>query len=326
MLEKIITPHWLHPRFRYQNVRIIHSIRLAVAMLISQMVANKVGGQHGVWITVTVAVVLASLPHTGSVLEKSRQRLLGTAMGALTGFILLYLTEWHPGVSWLAMLLVFGLTGYWAVGKNGYIPLIGCVTTAIILGSHTMEIGLWRTMNVFLGITLAIAFSQLFPERARDHWFFLLEESVEQLIWLYRELTERQTWQSTLDDELRARQGKMRELLAACARESGIAPASLRQVLSQLHRAQISIEFMASETGQADRQTSEPQMTHANIVGEFQQLAAWFGLPMSSASSSNAQSQSQKQTWLCDALQRHLVALNTQLAEILPKLKSQALT
>lgn len=313
--------HWLHPRFRYQQVGKVHAVRLALAFLTSHLLATTLNEPYAVWMSVTIMVVMGSLPHTGSILEKGRQRFVGTTLGAIGGFMVILTARYNPVLAGVLSFTLIAIGGYMAVGRGGYIAQLTCMTIAIVADSSTLDVGVWRMANVYAGVALSAVFAMLFPERARDHWYFMLEETVEGLNWLYRELARLQTYDMRLGDGLRLRQGKMRGLVSAAARETGIEAGALRLALSQLHRVQITIELLASEANDTLRHPTDEPVDEARIVAALQRLAQMMELPIGDNIPTLGGTRSVQQNWLCGTLARHLEELENQLALILPRLR-----
>jgi uncharacterized membrane protein YccC len=58
------------------------------------------------------------------------------------------------------MSVVCGFFSYHAIGKGGYIALLSAITVFIVAGhgDNPMSDGLWRTVDILIGIALALAF------------------------------------------------------------------------------------------------------------------------------------------------------------------------
>jgi uncharacterized membrane protein YccC len=237
------------------------------------------------------------------------------------GFLVIYLTHINPLLAAFSILLIVGYSGYWAVRGGGYIAQLTCITLAIVSTNSAFDVGLWRMLDVYAGVVLAIAFAVLFPERARDHWYFMLEESLEGLNWLYRELATRGEYDNTLAEGLRQRQGKMRDLISAVARESGLTAKELKIALSLMHRAQISIEFLANEANDPERQPGGQPADESRVIAALGRLAQRLELPIAEGMPALSTRPSPQQAWLIDTLARHLEQLESALDKLLPRLR-----
>lgn len=320
MIQPMLAAHWLQPRFRYRQLGKIHAARLALAFLASHLIASFLNEPHAVWMSITLMVVMGGQAHTGSIVEKGRQRLLGTTYGAIGGFAVILAGHASPSLA-LALLASFiAAGGYLAIGRGGYIALLSCITVVIVASSSTLDIGFWRMVNVYAGVVLALVFAHLLPERAREHWYFLLEETIEGLDWLYREWAQGNGFQTALADGLSKRQASMRGLIAATARETGCSAQTLTTVLRQLHRVQISIEFLAGQDRGAKRAAQAADDAETAVAESMARLGALMGLPAHAAVPLPGSAPGPEQRWLTGELARHLQELEQSLTPLLPRL------
>ncbi|MFP3747262.1 hypothetical protein SB816_29770, partial [Achromobacter sp. SIMBA_011] len=67
-----------------------------------------------------------------------------------------------------------------AIGKAGYIALLSAITMVIVAGHGDNEIvdGLWRAVNVLVGIAIALAFSFALPLYATYSWRYKLADAL----------------------------------------------------------------------------------------------------------------------------------------------------
>ena len=73
-----------------------------------------------------------------------------------------------------------GICAYHAIGKAGYIALLSAITMVIVAGHGDNEIvdGLWRAVNVLVGIAIALAFSFALPLYATYSWRYKLADAL----------------------------------------------------------------------------------------------------------------------------------------------------
>ncbi|MFL6666044.1 MAG: FUSC family protein, partial [Burkholderia ambifaria] len=106
----------------------------------------------------------------------------GTSIGALAGLalIVLYSVLHMPFAIYLLMSIACGLCAYHAIGKAGYIALLSAITMVIVAGHGDNEIvdGLWRAVNVLVGIAIALAFSFALPLYATYSWRYKLADAL----------------------------------------------------------------------------------------------------------------------------------------------------
>lgn len=145
---------------------IILAIKTTLAAAIAWFVAAALGLHDGYWAVITVIIVLQS--YVGSTVTASRDRAIGTLIGAVFGFAFsLYSVQpWNILLALLTSTVVCVLLGL----KNS--TRLAGVTVVIILvvQKHSMDytIALHRVIEVLLGIAIALAVSTLvLPERAR---------------------------------------------------------------------------------------------------------------------------------------------------------------
>jgi uncharacterized membrane protein YccC len=151
---------WEHQRL------FIHAAKTALAAALCWWLALSVGLPDGYWGAISAIIVLQS--NFGSTITASRDRLLGTLIGALFGFSfsLFGTLPWNYVLAVLAAVVVCGLLGLRSSSR-----LAGVTITIVMLvqktGSH-WTVALDRVSEVFLGIVVALAVATLvFPDRAR---------------------------------------------------------------------------------------------------------------------------------------------------------------
>jgi uncharacterized membrane protein YccC len=145
---------------------LIHAAKTALAATLCWWLALRFGLHDGYWGAISAIIVLQS--NFGATITASRDRILGTLIGALFGFSfsLFWWLPWNYVLAVLAAMIVCGLLGLRSSSR-----LAGVTITIVMLvqntGSH-WTVALDRVGEVFLGIVLALAVSTLvFPDRAR---------------------------------------------------------------------------------------------------------------------------------------------------------------
>jgi uncharacterized membrane protein YccC len=166
------------PYYRYRHASMLHAVRVGLAMLVSILVTSGIHVPNGIWASVTVLVVIGGLQHHGNIRKKAADRALGTLLGALVGLLLI--AQLHSigsmPLHYVLMSIAAGVCGYYAIGQAGYIALLAAITVCIVAGhgDSTVATGLWRTLNVLIGIAVALAFSFALPLYATYSWRYLL--------------------------------------------------------------------------------------------------------------------------------------------------------
>jgi len=145
---------------------LIQAAKTALAAAFCWWLALQFGLHDGYWGAISAIIVLQS--NFGATITASRDRVIGTLIGALFGFAFsLYGTlPWNYILAVMAAVTVCGLLGLKTSSR-----LAGVTITIVMLVSKTgsrWTLALDRVGEVFLGIIVALLVSTLvFPDRAR---------------------------------------------------------------------------------------------------------------------------------------------------------------
>ncbi len=150
---------WEHRRL------LIHAAKTALAATLCWWLASRFGLHDGYWGAISAIIVLQS--NVGATVTASRDRILGTVIGALFGFSfsLIGTVPWNYILAVAAAIVVCGLLGFRSSSR-----LAGVTITIVMLvqSSSRKEIALIRVGQVVVGILVALAVTTLvFPDRAR---------------------------------------------------------------------------------------------------------------------------------------------------------------
>jgi uncharacterized membrane protein YccC len=145
---------------------LIHAAKTALAAALCWWLALHFGLHDGYWGSISAIIVLQS--NVGATVTASRDRLIGTFIGAVLGFSfsLFGMLPWNFILAILAAVIVCGLLGLRSSSR------LAGVTIAIIMLVHKegprWSLPLDRVAEVMLGIVVALAVSTLImPDRAR---------------------------------------------------------------------------------------------------------------------------------------------------------------
>ena len=144
---------------------LIHAAKTAVAAGLCWWLARLFGLTDGYWSAISAIIVLQS--NFGATISASRDRFLGTLIGALLGFAFTQfgVLPWNFIAAVLAAVIICGLLGLRSSSR-----LAGVTISIVMLvqtGSH-WTVALHRVIEVLLGIAVALGISTLvFPDRAR---------------------------------------------------------------------------------------------------------------------------------------------------------------
>jgi uncharacterized membrane protein YccC len=158
--EKAGILSWEHRRL------LIHAAKTALAAALCWWLALRFGLHDGYWGSISAIIVLQS--NVGSTVNASRDRLLGTLIGALLGFAfsIFGVLPWNFILAVVVAIVACGLLGL----RNS--SRLAGVTIAIIMLVHKQG-SLWglavdRVLEVVLGIVVALVVTTLvLPDRAR---------------------------------------------------------------------------------------------------------------------------------------------------------------
>ena len=145
---------------------LIHAAKTALAATLCWWLALRFGLHDGYWGSISAIIVLQS--NVGATVTASRDRLLGTFIGALFGFAfsLFGAPPWNYILAVLLAIVVSGLLGMRDSAR------LACVTITIIMlvpsSASRWGLALDRVIEVFFGIVIALAVTTLvLPDRAR---------------------------------------------------------------------------------------------------------------------------------------------------------------
>lgn len=167
-------------RFRY--AKIIHGTRVGIGILLAIAITTIFDIPHGEWSSISLLIVIAGLQHHGNIRRRATERAFGTLIGAVVGLsiIVQQMVLGMPVLSWMLICIACGVSAYHAIGKGGYIALLSAITVVIVAGhgDNAFIDGVWRTVNVLIGIAIALLFSFALPLYATYSWRYKLAEAL----------------------------------------------------------------------------------------------------------------------------------------------------
>lgn len=155
----------VHVLNRERRRLLIHAGRTALAASLCWWLAMRFGLHDGYWGAISAIIVLQS--NVGATIQASRDRILGTFIGAVVGFscTLFGAIPWNYILAVFVAILVCGLLGF----RNSS-RLAGVTVTIVMLvqSNSPRTVALDRVIQVVLGILVAVAVTVLiFPRHAR---------------------------------------------------------------------------------------------------------------------------------------------------------------
>ena len=154
----------LLPRWDWKRL-LIHAGRTALAASLCWWLALRLGLHDGYWGAISAIIVIQS--NVGATIKASRDRILGTIIGAAFGFSFSLIGQipWNYIAAVFLAVMVCGLIGF----RNSS-RLAGVTVTIVMLvqSSSPKTVALDRVIQVVLGIVVALAVTILiFPRHAR---------------------------------------------------------------------------------------------------------------------------------------------------------------
>ena len=244
----------LDPYRRYRHAKLIHAVRVSIGLLATILLTTGINLPHGEWASVTMLIVIGGLQHHGNIGKKAVERAYGTLIGASVGLLLVVQQAYfgQPLLTYLLMSVVCGFFSYHAIGKGGYIALLSAITVFIVAGhgDNPISDGLWRTVDILIGIVLALAFSFALPLYAVYSWRYNLASALRDCAAIYSRII---NGQSVTDDEhlkvlnrLNAAMLQLRSLMPSVSKEVRISMTELDAIQRHLRMCISTLEILGN--------------------------------------------------------------------------------
>ncbi|MGC5702746.1 FUSC family protein [Pseudomonas sp. NFXW11] len=277
-MRRLLRP-LLDPYRRYRHARLIHAVRVALGLIATILLTTGLNLPHGEWASVTMLVVIGGLQHHGNIGKKAAERAIGTLVGAGVGLVLVLQQAYfgHPWLTYLGMASVCGYFSYHAIGKGGYTALLAAITVFIVAGHGDNQIsdGLWRAVDILIGIALALAFSFAIPLYAVYSWRYNLASALRDCAQLYGRIIK---GQSVTDDEhlkllgrVNAAMLQLRSLMPSVSKEVRLSMTELDAIQRNLRMCISTLEILGNTRPDASDPQAMAQMQLA-LRAEHRQI------------------------------------------------------
>ncbi len=253
LLRRLLRP-LLDPYRRYRHARVIHAVRVSLGLLATILLTTGIHLPHGEWASVTMLVVIGGLQHHGNIGKKAAERAIGTLIGAGVGLVLVVQQAWlgMPWLTYFAMSVVCGFFSYHAIGKGGYTALLSAITVFIVAGhgDNPVTDGLWRGVDILIGIALALAFSFALPLYAVYSWRYNLADALRDCAKIYGRIIDGQA--ITADEHLKlmtrlnAVMVQLRSLMPSVSKEVKISMTDLDAIQRNLRMCVSTLEILGN--------------------------------------------------------------------------------
>ncbi|WP_347907027.1 FUSC family protein [Pseudomonas grandcourensis] len=253
MLRRLLRP-LLDPYRRYRHARVIHAVRVSLGLLATILLTTGINLPHGEWASVTMLVVIGGLQHHGNIGKKATERAIGTLIGAGVGLVLVAQQAWlgMPWLTYFAMSVVCGFFSYHAIGKGGYTALLSAITVFIVAGhgDNPVTDGLWRGVDILIGIALALAFSFALPLYAVYSWRYNLADALRDCAKIYGRIIDGQAITAEehlkLMTRLNAVMVQLRSLMPSVSKEVKISMTDLDALQRNLRMCVSTLEILGN--------------------------------------------------------------------------------
>ncbi|MNH93548.1 Inner membrane protein YeeA [compost metagenome] len=232
----------------------IHAVRVSLGLLATILLTTGINLPHGEWASVTMLVVIGGLQHHGNIGKKAAERAIGTLIGAGVGLVLVAQQAWlgMPWLTYFAMSVVCGFFSYHAIGKGGYTALLSAITVFIVAGhgDNPVTDGLWRGVDILIGIALALAFSFALPLYAVYSWRYNLADALRDCAKVYGRIIDGQA--ITADEHLKlmtrlnAAMVQLRSLMPSVSKEVKISMTELDALQRNLRMCVSTLEILGN--------------------------------------------------------------------------------
>jgi uncharacterized membrane protein YccC len=258
------------PYQRYRHAQALHALRVALAMLTTILLTSGLQLPHGDWASVSMLVVIGGIQHHGNIRKKAMERAIGTLLGAAAGLtlIVVHTALGSDAITYALLSLTAGICGYYAIGRGGYMALLTAITMIIVggHGNNSIEMGLWRSVNVTMGIVVALVFSFALPLLASYAWRFDMALNLRRSARLIARLLSGEALtpeaRNATFADLNRRSINLRNLLPSVAKEMQVPLSQLEEIQNQ-HRSILATLEMVSGVPLGPEQASRQAVLQA---------------------------------------------------------------
>jgi uncharacterized membrane protein (TIGR01666 family) len=180
-----IEPKLLVSNFSLRSNTFRHALRLSIATIAGYIISKFLPFSHSYWILLTIIVILK--PAYSLTKKRNYNRLLGTILGALFGFAILFFIKDKTAVFVIMVLLMIGAYSFM---RTNYLVFVSLMTPYILLLFHLLNANNFkavvtdRIIDTAIGSAIAfIANIFLLPvwehEQVTDHMIKMIEDNLK---------------------------------------------------------------------------------------------------------------------------------------------------
>ena len=180
-----IEPKLLLSNFSLQSNTFRHALRLSIATITGYIISKFLPFGHSYWILLTIIVILK--PAYSLTKKRNYNRLIGTIVGALFGFAILFFIQDKTAVFVIMVLLMIGAYSFM---RTNYLVFVSLMTPYILLLFHLLKANNFkavvtdRIIDTAIGSAIAfIANIFLLPvwehEQVTDYMIKMIEDNLQ---------------------------------------------------------------------------------------------------------------------------------------------------
>jgi len=155
---------WKHRWPRLERLEVIHAVRTTIAAVTALLLARLLKLPEFYWAPITTIIVTQST--LGAALNISKQRLLGTALGAVMAALLVTYAGGNTVVYGAGILFCGLICALFHVERSAF-RYAGITLTIVMLTAHQQPpwiIAVHRFVEISLGIVVGLLISAVWPE------------------------------------------------------------------------------------------------------------------------------------------------------------------
>jgi uncharacterized membrane protein YccC len=153
--------HVLTQNFSFSSTLFRHALRLTIALVFAYVIGFLFEIQNTYWILLTIVVIMR--PSYGLTKERSKDRIIGTLIGAVIAVGIVLLTQnviVYAVLAYISLILAFSLI------QQNYKSAAALITISIIflyslMNPNTFEVIQYRVLDTLIGATIALVANYL---------------------------------------------------------------------------------------------------------------------------------------------------------------------
>ncbi len=144
--EQLVTHEEIEPKLFIENLSFQsntfrHSLRLSIATIAGYTISKFLPFSHSYWILLTIIVILK--PAYSLTKKRNYDRLIGTVVGAIFGFLILFFIKDKTAVFVIMVLLMIGAYSFM---RTKYLVFVSLMTPYILLLFHLLNANNFRSV------------------------------------------------------------------------------------------------------------------------------------------------------------------------------------